>query len=245
MESIYQFFTEAALRLHINLASYPLHEVLFLAVGFIGWAIAYHDVLKNIHRYKIVEIPIIVAALDIGWEFGYAFLLDNDFGPLFTWGCVLWFFMDLHINYHALKYSRKLVTNPWIKKYFAIIYVFVLVHGFFITYYMRTENEDDGLGLISAYFINILISSLYIYQLFCFPHYRNKGFSYRVAWAKFIGTAAISVVCFMHLPDNQYLHSMCTAVFIMDVLYIYLFKDYRPESRLVLTDAVLEHKAVN
>lgn len=210
-------------------------ELILLSLGFVFWAVAYIDVLKNIHRYKIVEIPIIVAAMDLGYEFIWGFLnVNNSLGLLFNLGNIAWFVKDLRINYYALRYGHKLVTNSWIQRNYRLIYVFIFVNSFFITYYLSrdkvdggTGTEDDGLGLVAAYFINLMISSLYIYQLLCFPEYRNRGFSYRVAWAKFLGTGVISVVCFMSYPVH-FLHWMCLAVFIMDIVYIYLFKYYQP-----------------
>lgn len=227
MEKIIQFLYEI---FGVNEALYPPIQVLFLALGFIFWAMAYYEVLWGIHKFKIVEIPIIVAAMDLSWEFCWGFLLDNDFGWIFRAGCIFWFFLDLHINYHALKYGKKLVTNPWIYKNYLWIYLFILIGSGCITYFMRTLTEDDGLGLVSAYFINLVISASYIYQLLNFPQYREKGFRNKVAWTKFLGTGAISVACFLHFPGNYFLHTMCVMVFVMDIVYIYLFKNYEINS---------------
>lgn len=218
--------------LRINVAKYPPFVVLMFALGFIFWIIVYREVLKNSRRYQLIEIPFIVAALDIGWEFGWAFLLQNDFGPLFRLGTLMWFILDVFVNYYLLKYNRKLVTNPWINRNFVQIYLFVLITGFLITYFMRVENEDDKIGLVAAYFINLMISGLYVYQLLTYPQYRNQGFSYRVAWFKFLGTGTISVGSFITFPHNHYLQAMCVAVFMMDILYIYLFKNYHSEPKM-------------
>ncbi len=225
MEFLYHFFYETC---GISYQNYPPTQLFFLALGFIFWVMAYREVLVGIHKYKIVEIPIIVCAMDLSWEFNYAFLLPNDFGNLFTYGCIAWFFLDLHINYHAIKYGKKLVTNPWIKSNYLPIYFFILIGSFFITYYMKILAVDDGLGLVSAYLINLVISGTYLYQILCFPEFREKGFRFRVAWTKFLGTGAISVTCFLHFPNNYFLHTMCIMVFVMDILYIYLFKTYKP-----------------
>jgi hypothetical protein len=225
MEFLYRFFYEIC---GVSYANYPPIQLSFLAFGFIFWAMAYWEVLVGTHKYKIVEIPIIVCAMDLTWEFCYGFILPNDFGVLFKYGCIAWFFLDLHINYHAVKYGKKLVTNDWIKANYIPIYLFILVGSGLITYYMKVLAVDDGLGLVSAYFINLVISSTYLYQLLNYPELREKGFRYRVAWAKFLGTGSITVTCFLHLPDNHFLHTMCIMVFVMDVLYIYLFKTYKP-----------------
>lgn len=207
---------------------FPPIQLVFLGFGLIFWILAYKEILQGIRKYKLVEMPVIVAALDISWEFNWAFVLKNELGLLFSFGCAIWFFMDVFINYNTLRYGRKLVTNPWIKQVYPWIYVFVLVGGLSMTYFLREKAADNGLGVISAYFINLLISSLYIYQLLTYPHLRNNGFSYKVAWNKFLGTGSITVVCFMHWYTNGYLLTMCSMVFIMDITYIWLFKNYQP-----------------
>ena len=226
MEKIIELFYEI---FGINRTLYPPIQVFFLSWGFVFWAIVYKEILWGIHKFKIVEVPVIVCAMDISWEFCWGFLLKNDFGSIFKIGCIVWFFMDCFINYNVLRYGRKLVTNPWINKNYIPIYLFILIGSGFITYYMRVLAEDDGIGLVSAYFINLVISGLYIYQLLSYPHLREQGFRYRVAWTKFLGTGTISVTCFLHYPDNHFLHTMCVMVFVMDITYIYLFKNYKPE----------------
>ena len=215
--------------LEVDFSRYPPLHVLLLGFGFIFWVMAYKEVITGVIKNKMVEIPIIVCAMDISWEFLWAFFLENDFGILFTIGCTVWFFMDVGINYSVLRYGKKLVTNPWIKKNYYFIYVFILIGSGSITYFLKTSGIDNGLGLLSAYLINLVISATYIYQLLSFPQFINHGFQYRVAWTKFLGTGSISIFCFLHYPNYYLLYTMCIMVFAMDILYIYLFKNYKAE----------------
>ena len=214
-------FTEI---LQIDFSKYPPIQVLLLGLGFLFWAVVYIETIRGIKRNNLVEIPIIVCAMDISWEFSWAFLLDNDFGILFTIGCTIWFFLNCFINFGVLIYGKKLVTNLWIKENFYYPYFFIIISSGFITYFFKTSGIDNGLGLISAYLINIVISSTYLYQLISFPHYINNGFKISIGWSKFIGTGAISVFCFLHYPYGYLLQSMCIIVYILDIYYIYLFK---------------------
>lgn len=220
----------AWLEKNVNLAEYPPTQLMFLGFGFIFWALAYYYVIKGIRKYKIVEIPMIVVALDIAWEFDWAFMLENDLSWIFSVGCAIWFFMDLYININTLRYGKKLVTNKWIKSNYFKIYVFILISGLIITYSMKTNAEDNGIGIVSAYLINILISSLYIYQLFNYPELRGKGLSWQVAVLKFLGTGSITLAVYIHWNHNMFLISMCTVVLLMDILYLYLYKNYKPET---------------
>ncbi|WP_304238545.1 hypothetical protein [Jiulongibacter sediminis] len=215
--------------IHINTDRYSVPVILLFTFGTCFWIYTYIKVILGILKYKIAEIPMPVAAFNIAWEFCWGFLLVNDYGPIFKYAAMIWFFMDVFINFKLLQYGPKLVTHPWIKKNYKGLYVFFLLGGGCITYFMRTVAEDDGVGIVSAYFISLCISSLYIYQLLNFPQYRNKGFSYGIAWGKFMGTAPVTIGTFLLYPDNHFVHTMAVMVFAMDILYIYLFKKYSPE----------------
>ena len=79
----------------INEDLYPPEQLIFLALGFFFWILTYKEVIQGIRKYKIVEIPMVVVALDIAWEFNWAFILENDLGKAFAWGCAIWFFLDI------------------------------------------------------------------------------------------------------------------------------------------------------
>ena len=89
MESILHFLYEIY---GVNRAAYPPIQVFFLALGFVFWAMAYKEVIWGIRKYKIVEIPMAVCAMDISWEFDWGFLLENDFGRIFKIGSCFFIF---------------------------------------------------------------------------------------------------------------------------------------------------------
>jgi hypothetical protein len=225
METLYNLLDP-----YINFEKFPPHQLVFFGLGFVFWALTYKEILQGVRKYKIVEIPMVVAALDITWEFNWAFVLKNSLGLLFSFGCAVWFFLDCFINYNTLRYGRKLVTNPWIAKYYFWIWLFFIVGSFGMVYYMSSLHEDNGIGVISAYQINLLISALYLYQLLNYPELRGRGFSYKVAWNKFLGTGFISVGSLMHYQHNGYILTMAAMVTVMDIAYLILFKNYKPET---------------
>lgn len=226
MESLEVFFREV---LRINTSAYEVPVILLFTLGTLFWIYTYAVVIINIEKFKLVEIPIIVAPLNLAWEFCWGFLLDNDYGPIFKYASMIWFFMDCYINYKLILYGRKLVTNHFIKTYYLLIWVFLFLGGLMITYSLKMSHLDDGVGIISAYFINILITTGYIFQMTSFPEYRHKGMSYSIAWAKFLGTAPVTIGCFLHsnYKNNYFVLSMGILVFLIDGFYIYLFKNYK------------------
>ena len=212
-----------------NTENYDFLELFMFGVGFMSWVIAYYFIIKNTKKFKINEMPIIVAAGNIAWEFSWSFLFVSDLGTFFTWGCRIWLFMDLFINHGSYFYGRKLVTNKFIYSTFGKWYIASLLGWFGIVYYMSWDGVDNELGVVSALLINVIMSSLYIYQLLNYPEYRGKGFSKAVAWFKMIGTGSISVASFIIWADNEFLLTMCVITFLLDLVYIYLFYRYKPE----------------
>lgn len=223
MEKLEIFFRDVLI---INTERYAVIVILLFTTGTLFWIYTYAKTIINMRKYNLVEIPAMVAAFNMSWEFCWGFLLVNDYGPIFKYAAIIWFFMDIYINSYVLKFGKKLVTHPWIKENYYYLYFFFLIGGGLITYFMRTMAVDDGIGVVSAYFISLVISSSYIYQLINFPEFRNKGFGYDIAWSKFLGTAPVTIGCYIHYPDNHFLHVMSGIVFFLDIVYIYLFKNY-------------------
>jgi len=207
--------------------TYDLPELMLFFLGFMLWVLAYYHILKDVRKFKYCEMPMIVAAGNIAWEFSWSFLFVSDLGPFFTWGCRLWFTMDIFINYSALKYGLKEVSNPFLRKHYLFWYIFSLLGWFCVVYFMRLDGMDDGLGVVSALLINVVMSSLYIYQILNYPGLRNKGFSYKAAWYKMFGTGSITFASCFIWPEDGFLISCGVMSFILDAIYIYLFKYYK------------------
>ena len=220
METLRQFLHDTLL---INTDKYEVSVILLFTLGTLFWIYTYVKTLINIRKHKLVEIPALVAALNVSWEFCWGFLIVNDYGPIFKWASIIWFFMDVFINLRIFKYGRKLVTIPFLKANYTQIHILFLIAGGCITYSMHKTGLDDGIGINSAYFISILISGSYIYQLLNFPELRDRGFDKSIAWSKLMGTFPVSIGCFIHYPGNYFLWTMCSLVFVMDAFYLYLF----------------------
>lgn len=212
---------------HTNYNEYNGFELLLLGSGFIFWYKAYYHIIRNGFNNKFNEMPMIVAAGNIAWEFSWSFFFKGDLGRLFVWGCMIWFFMDCIINYQVLTFNRQKVSHPWIKKNYFYIYLFYLITWFLIVFYMAEDGDDNQLGVVSALLINVVMSSLYIYQLILIPQERNKGLDLKVAWWKMIGTGTISIASIYLWPSNGFLLCMGFASLFLDLIYIYLFKNYK------------------
>ena len=213
----------------INWQVYTPLEIVLLGLGFISWFAAYYYIIQDARTFKYCEMPMLVATGNIAWEFSYTFLLPNNLSVLFTIGAGLWFARDIFINAYVWRYWKNDVTNPWIGRTYHWWYIFSLISWFGIVYLMRTCGFDNDLGVVSALIINVAMSALYIYQLVSFPEFRGKGMSYKAAWLKMFGTGIISVASVFIWPTNHYLQVLCLVTWLLDMFYIYLFKNYQPD----------------
>lgn len=211
---------------HEDFHGYKGYDLVLMSLGFIFWAKAYYHIIYDGFKYKVCEMPMLVASGNIAWEFAWSFIYHGDLDHLFKLGCRSWFCMDLFINYLVLRYSRSLVTNAWMKKYYYVIYLFYLGLWFYLVVYIAADHDDNELGIVSALLINVVMSSLYIYQLTNNPEKRYRGFNYKVAWWKMAGTGAITLSSVFLWPHNGFLITMGVASFLLDVIYIYIFKAF-------------------
>jgi hypothetical protein len=211
-----------------NLVDYQKWQIIILAFCFVFWVLTYYFIIKDAKKFQFCEMPMLVATGNIAWEFSWTFLFDNNLSIIFTIGCFIWFSRDLFINAYAWKFWKKDVTNPWIAKTYHWWYIFSLAVWFAIVYFMHVESLDNDLGVVSALIINVVMSSLYIYQLLSFPEFRNKGMSSIAAWFKMLGTGTISFVSFFIWPENEFLLTLCIVTFILDMVYIGLYYFYEP-----------------
>ena len=58
----------------INWQDYTGLEFFFYGVGSFLWVIAYVIYIRNILRYKYVEMPVFAGCCDVAWEFVWSFL---------------------------------------------------------------------------------------------------------------------------------------------------------------------------
>lgn len=215
-------------------AGYTTVEMLLFFTGFASWVIAYYFILKQIRQYKFVEMPLLIGPANYAWEFVWSFLYKGDLGEPFQWGCRAWFFMDTFINFYIIKYGKSQIETAVAKRNFYLLYAFSLISWFFIVWTMGETGDDNQLGVVSALLINVAMSILYIMQLVAHPDRRGKGISMRVAIFKMIGTGVISVASSWHWNDG-FLNTLGVLSFILDVAYLYMFVNYKPEQAHVST----------
>lgn len=217
----------------LNLNNLNLPQMILFIIGCTFWLITYIIYVRNIVKFKFIEIPVIVVALNIAWEFIWSFplghLVSDYLGDALQWGYGSWFFFDMFIFWGALKYGYKQFENPTFRKHSKLITIATMFFGliFFYTFYLG--GYDTAIGTISAYIDNILISALYIFLLV--DHKDKSVFSYQVAWYKMLGTGLISFSLAWHWSSNYFLIFLTAVVLLLDIAYIIIFSRYRKQTK--------------
>jgi hypothetical protein len=206
----------------INLESYSVVELLLFSVGCYMWVIVYFIYIRNIIKYKFIEMPVFAAASNFAWEFVWGFIPPpTDMGLLIVWAYRIWFFIDIFIFYGVLKYGYKQISTSALIPYLVPLKIITAVAWGFIYYFFKVQGFDTVIGANSAYIAQILISILYVQLIL-----KQKDismFSYSVAWLKMIGSGLIAIFMFVHYADNHLLHTLCVLSVTLDIAYIIIF----------------------
>lgn len=163
--------------------------------------------------------------------------------PVFV-GYRIWFLMDCFITYSLFRYGYKQISIPALKKRSKVVIAFGIV-CWLVLLYFYIKNYDYPIsknGAYSGYILNIVISACYIPQ---FLRLNNKRlFSAPVKWSKAIGTALISVFCFMHYND-WFLLSLCIVTAVLDAIYLFIFHTHKAEDNAVPASILSQQGAVS
>jgi hypothetical protein len=213
------------------------------AVMFGAWAVAYLQILRAGFRDKIYGLPLACIFLDISWEFLFSF---NRVAPLevaLSWGNRLWFFADCVIVAQVFMYGRRAQSHPWVRANFFAIAVIGLAASL-TGLYLFEIYFNDIYGVASSFFINVVLSLLYIPLLFSRPDL--KGLPYGAAWTKMIGSVAGAAFCYIwwpmqfdqagilirppylkEPPNYYFLYFLYVSIFLLDLTYIHLYRQRR------------------
>lgn len=216
----------------VNLCEYSIQDISLVAVGTLFWVICYFAVIRSAWKTKFIEMPMFVAAGNIGWEFIWSFFFITNMGEAFLWGYRIWFIMDLFIFYYMFRYGAKQTNLPWLQKNWKLC--FAGVTAFFIAffYYFAEGGYDTPIGATSAYFLSVGISTLYI-TLFLAKR-KEYVFSWTAAWSRAVGDIimTIFVLSYYDFPRIGIVAVMGAYVATLDIAYVVLVYRWRKQQKL-------------
>ena len=213
----------------INWQDYTALEFFFYGVGSFLWVIAYIIYIRNILRFKYVEMPVFAGCCDVAWEFVWSFFAVNNMGMLFQGANVVWFFLDAGFifTYGVLFFGMKQFTVPQLTRraFYVPMCLFIATAAGLVTYFLWAQGLDNAVGGRSAYLIQLSISFLYIPLMLRQPDLVN--FSFAANWLRALGSAMVVVFFYLHYPSDYFLLTIGTSAAIVDGTFIYLFVQKR------------------
>lgn len=210
-----------------NLHTYTPLEMVLFAGGCWLWVIAYIIIIRNIRKYKFVEMPTVAGTGNFAWEFVFSWIAPyTDMGWVPFAAYRAWFFLDMYIWYNVVKYAEFDTLLAAFRKYkywYLGIMLAVWIIGFQT---FRWSGLEWIIGARTAYFLNAVIAVQYVINyLRLGPKY---PFSIHVAWMKGLGTGMNTVFMFIHFPEDVFLHFCGVVIAICDVIYFtMLLRDRR------------------
>ena len=211
----------------INWQDYTGLEFFFYGTGCFLWVIAYGIYIRNILKYKFVEMPVFAGCCDVAWEFVWSFLAYNTMGMLFQAANYVWFFLDAGFifTYGVLFFGWKQFTSPQLQRrgFFVPMCLFIAVTAGAATYFLHQQGYDNDVGGRSAYIIQLSISFLYVPLMLRQPDLRY--FSWTANWTRALGSAMVVVFFALHYGlADRFLLTIGTAAAIADAVFLYLFR---------------------
>lgn len=216
-------------------------------LSVIAWLVAYYEIIRIGFKEKVAAIPMIAVVFNITWEFllglmtpvlpGLANLGLETAG---TWGVRVEFLFDAVVLYTVILYGRHTFSIPRLRSEYPWVVALTLVIAVVGQYTFAIYYSDKHF-LVVAYIDNMIMSIAFV--VWFFMSVDGRGISHLVAWAKFIGTGAVSLahLGFMQpwdsgspikAPENGHTYPALMLYLIMmstifDMAYVYLT---RPKS---------------
>ncbi|WP_394821797.1 hypothetical protein [Pendulispora albinea] len=217
----------------------------------VSWTITYAAVIRRGFKDKSFGMPITALSANISWEASYAFFYE-PFSDYLHKISIIWFFADVPIAVQCFLYGATDFDDPFIKRYFKLIFSSALLMAFPLLYVSFYEFHDSG-GVYNGFGINFMMSVLFVAMLL--RRGNVSGQSMYVAVFKWFGTlfaylylavqattdpahpwpkATFVQDVIMHrtYPLTPMIHFLYLFTFVMDALYILLLYRKLKESNL-------------
>lgn len=210
-----------------NTTDYTVLQLATSGLGGILWVIAYLIIIKDIRKYKFVEMPVFFACANIAWEFLWGFVFDYkiNMGSFFVWSYRAWFFADFFIWISVIRYGYKQFHLEPLRKHSKPIFIALTVAFLFILHAFISNELDNPMGAQTSYLLNFGISIVYILTWLRLGN--EQPFSKSVAWCKMFGTLFYTIFFYERFPDSLYVLTIGPIIFVIDMIYIWFIYKYK------------------
>lgn len=201
------------------------------------WTLAYALIIARGARDHVCGMPLTALAANLSWEliFLHATLshgaLDARLALL-----VPWTLLDLVILAQAIRYGRREIDHPLLKRYFPLAFaaLFALTGAVLLTF---VREMKDAIGWIAAFGQNLMMSALFVSMLVTRSDLRGQ--SIYIGLARLLGTLFAFLLALFWSPPSLHEHwsqllpegyhpispliiVLYTGIFALDVLYVAL-----------------------
>ncbi|CAL9321443.1 hypothetical protein ABZ568_32595 [Streptomyces olindensis] len=160
-------------------------------VAGIAWTTAYVAIIVRGFRDRTYGMPFVALALNITWEFTYAFVEPSPYALQIAIN-IVWFLFDIAILVAYFKYGRPEFSLRYDERYFVPWSVAFLAGCLAVNYLVAREFDGHPVDAYSALFSNVVMSLAFLGMLG--QRGNAAGQSLTIAVSKGIGTAAATVV---------------------------------------------------
>jgi hypothetical protein len=203
------------------------------ALSGIAWTIVYVEAIRIGFTQKTYALPVAALALNIAWESIYSeWGLRTDPG-LQAYINLVWALADVAIVYTFFRYGRSELPSWVTTSMFVSWGVGVLATAFVVQWAFVAEFDFAQAARYAAFLQNLLMSGLFIAMFV--GRQGPRGQSMTIAVAKWIGTAAPTIVFGVH-EDSAFILTIGILCFVFDVAYIALLAWARAHPEAFPTD---------
>ena len=202
-------------------------------VMFAAWTACYFVSFQQARRDKSYSFPIVNVALNLGWEFVFAFAL---LGPLprfyfpLQWGHLLWVGFDSWNVAQIVKNGRGMQSSPFTQRWFGLILLGTFVLAMPAPYFFM-RYTGDVMGVNAAMIIDVVMAALFI-NLFA-NRQGLRGLSFSGGVFRLIGDVSSFVFLYLWWPaqfDAQGAFATCDAPAYAGIVeprsYVFLYGMY-------------------
>jgi hypothetical protein len=189
------------------------------ALSGIAWTVVYVEAIRIGFAQRTYALPVAALALNMAWESIYSVWgLANEPG-LQAWVNVVWALADLVIVATFVRYGRAEFPSWVTRTVFAWGTAGLFATAFVVQWAFVAEFGFPQAARYSAFLQNLLMSGLFIAMFV--GRGGPRGQSMTIAVAKWIGTAAPTIVFGVH-EDSPFVLTIGVLCSVVDVAYIAL-----------------------
>lgn len=206
-----------------------IYGLILVGISGICWTIVYIELIRNGFKDKACGMPIFALGLNIFWEFLFSidgFLISKEFILVQNYADLMWALCDVAILICWFKYGKQYLPDN-ANKYFIPYTVLALVIclGMQLVFYLYCDSVTEA-SIYSAFAQNVAMSIMFLNSLF--KKNSTKGFSLLGAICKCIGTLTPTIWGCVEIGGiHIYIFITGLLCFLIDIIYIYFFKQFK------------------